>query len=132
MKTIQQLLDLTGKSAIVTGGAKGIGLGIASRLAEAGAKVMIADMDESAAKASAEELTSKGWRVESMKVDVSNGDDISNLFTTTTEKFGGLDILVNNAGIYPPMPIMQMNASDFEKVLHVNLLSCFIPIHYWH
>ena len=79
MKEVRKLLDLGGKAAIVTGGAKGIGYGIAYRLAEAGAKVLVADIDEAAARKTAEELTGKGWTAEAIKVDVSSEDDIKKM-----------------------------------------------------
>ena len=70
MKNISQLLDLKGKSVIVTGGAKGIGKGIAYRLAEAGAKVLVADLDEAAVSITAKELTDNGWNVVAIATDV--------------------------------------------------------------
>ncbi len=130
MKQLSELLNLEGKAAIVTGGAKGIGYGIAYRLAEAGAKVLIADTDEIAAQKTAQELSSQGWSVEAMKVDVSNEDDIKQMVAACNEKFGSLDILINNAGIYPPAPLAQMTKDQFEKVLHVNLRSIFLATKY--
>mgnify|MGYP003431380647 CR=1 FL=1 len=130
MKNLQELLDLSGKSAIVTGGAKGIGYGIAYRLAEAGAKVLIADMDEAAAKESANKLTTKGWTAEALKVDVSDEADIKNMIATCKDKFGSVDILVNDAGIYPPKPISAMSLDDFKKVIAVNLNSVFLATKY--
>jgi 2-deoxy-D-gluconate 3-dehydrogenase len=126
MKQLEELLDLSGKSAVVTGGAKGIGYGIAYRLAEAGAKVLVADLDEATAQATAQELAAKGWLAEAVKVDVSSEEDVKRMIATCKEKFGSVDILVNNAGIYPSRPVAQMTAEDFEKVLHVNLLSVFL------
>lgn len=122
---LQELISLKNKSAIVTGGAMGIGLGIAYRLAEAGAKVVIADIDVGAAKKAAEKLTTQGWEVRPMKVDVSNEQEVKHLVADTISVFGSLDILVNNAGIYPNILMMQMTAEDFEKVLAVNLKSVF-------
>lgn len=130
MKPLQQLLDLQGKAAIVTGGAKGIGYGIAYRLAEAGAKVLIADTDEATAQKTAQELSAKGWTAQAIQVDVSNEDDIKRMVTTCEETFGSVDILVNNAGIYPPAPVAQMTEEQFEKVLHVNLRSVFLTTKY--
>jgi 2-dehydro-3-deoxy-D-gluconate 5-dehydrogenase len=130
MKQLQELLNLKGKAAIVTGGAKGIGYGISYRLAEAGAKVLVADLDEETAQKTAQELTSKGWSAEAIKADVSNEDDVKCIITTCTEKFGSVDILVNNAGIYPSQPVSQMTAEDFEKVMHVNLRSVFLTTKY--
>lgn len=126
MKTISELMNLKGKSAIVTGGAKGIGYGISYRLAEAGASVLVADLDDITAKKTADVLSSKGWSVESIKVDVSNEDDVKRMIDECKEKFGSVDILVNNAGIYPNIPVAQMTAEDFEKVMHVNLRSVFL------
>ena len=126
MKTLHQLLDLTGKSSIVTGGAKGIGEGIAYRLAEAGAKVLIADIDTEAAQETAKALTGEGWTADYLRVDVSSEEDVKNMIATCKEKFGSVDILVNNAGIYPPKPVSLMSEEDFEKVMHINLRSCFL------
>ena len=126
MKTIDALLDLTNKAAIVTGAAKGIGQGIAYRLAEAGAKVLVADMDEAAAQATASDLTAKGWIAEAVVTDVSDETQIQAMINLCKEKFGSVDILVNNAGIYPPAPIAQLTAEQFDKVIHVNLRSVFL------
>ena len=119
MKQLAELLNLSGKSAIVTGGAKGIGKGIAYRLAEAGASVLIADLDETAAKATAEELVSKGWKAESFAVDVADEEQVKAMVGACKDHFGTVDILVNNAGIYPPMPIMQMSVELFDQVQSV-------------
>lgn len=126
MEPIQQLMNLSGKAAIVTGGAKGIGQGIAYRLAEAGAKVLIADVDEAVAQQTAQELSEKGWGAEAFTVDVSDEDQVKAMVIACREKFGSLDILVNNAGIYPPAPVAQMTEEQFEKVMHVNLRSVFL------
>lgn len=126
MKSLQELINLSGKAAIVTGGAKGIGQGIAYRLAEAGAKVLIADMDSDGAHQTAEELSGKGWTAAAYGVDVSNEEQVKSMLTYCHEKFGSVDILVNNAGIYPPAPVAQMTQDQFEKVMHVNLRSVFL------
>ena len=130
MKPLQELLKLTGKSAIVTGGAKGIGYGIAYRLAEAGAAVLIADTDNETAQKTADELTGQGWRAQAIQVDVSSEDDVKRMVATCKEAFGSLDILVNNAGIYPPKPVVAMTEDEFEKVMHVNLRSVFLTTKY--
>ncbi len=130
MKQLQELLNLKGKAAIVTGGAKGIGYGIAYRLAEAGAKVLVADMDEATAQKTAQELVSKGWSADAIKVDVSSEEDVKKMVAACQEKFGSIDILVNNAGIYPPAPVAQMTEDEFERVMHVNLRSVFLTTKY--
>jgi 2-deoxy-D-gluconate 3-dehydrogenase len=130
MKPLTDLLTLKDKAAIVTGGAKGIGQGIAYRLAEAGAKVLVADMDEETAQTTAQELTGKGWAVDAIKVDVSSEEDVKKMIATCQDKFGSVDILVNNAGIYPPAPLSQMTEDQFERVMHVNLRSVFLTTKY--
>lgn len=130
MKTLQQLLDLTGKAAIITGGAKGIGYGITYRLAEAGAAVLIADTDSETAQTVAADFTNKGWQAQALKVDVSSEDNVKQMITTCKEAFGSVDILVNNAGIYPPKPVAAMTEDEFEKVMHVNLRSVFLTTKY--
>lgn len=126
MKPLNEIISLAGKAAIVTGGGKGIGKGICYRLAEAGAKVLVADMDEAAAGATAQELSSKGWAAAPFKVDVSDEQQVQAMISACQQQFGSLDILVNNAGIYPPVPVAQMTEDQFEKVMHVNLRSVFL------
>ncbi|CAN5431110.1 3-oxoacyl-[acyl-carrier-protein] reductase [soil metagenome] len=130
IKPVQELLNLKGKVAIVTGGAKGIGYGISYRLAEAGAKVLVADVDEASVQKATQELVSMGWSAEACIADVSSDDDVKRMFATTQEIFGTIDILVNNAGIYPPAPVAQMTEADFERVMHVNLRSVFLTTKY--
>lgn len=125
----QKLLDLHGKTAIVTG-AVGIGYGIAYRLAEAGAQVMIASRDMDEAVSSAHKLSQEGKSAQGIQVDVSVEKDVQSMVTKTIETFGSVDILVNNAGIYPSVPISQMTLADFEKVLTVNLNGVFLCTKY--
>lgn len=130
MKPLSAVISLAGKSSIVTGGAKGIGKGIAYRLAEAGAGVLVADMDEAAAQATTQELTAKGWKAAPYKVDVSEEEQVKSMIAACVQRFGGLDIMVNNAGIYPPAPIAQMTKEDFERVIKVNLEGVFLTTKY--
>lgn len=130
MKQLSELLDLSGKAAIVTGGAKGIGYGIAYRLAEAGAKVLVADIDEQAAIAVAQEFTDKGWTASGVKTDVSSEEDASGMIKVCQDRFSSVDILVNNAGIYPPAPISVMTLEQFERVINVNLRGVFLTTKY--
>ncbi|PIP51359.1 SDR family oxidoreductase [Candidatus Berkelbacteria bacterium CG_4_10_14_0_8_um_filter_35_9_33_8] len=123
-----KLLDLTGKTAIVTGGAMGIGRGIVERLAEAGANVVIADFDLESANKTVEELTAKRYSLYAVKADVSSEEDVQNMVKSTVEKFGSVDILVNNAGIYPSVPLSKMAKEDFEKVIAVNLRGVFLCV----
>lgn len=124
------LLNLTGKTAIVTGGAMGIGLGIAYRLAEAGANIVIADINEAEAKKSSEQLIVKGFKTSYVVVDVSNEDQVRKMVTKAVADFGSIEILVNNAGIFPSMPISSMSSEEFEKVIKVNLEGVFLCTKY--
>lgn len=124
-----KLLDLTGKTAIVTG-AVGIGFGIASRLAEAGANVMIASYKQSEIDEIVVKLSEKGWKAKGVQVDVSVEEDVTKMVEETVKEFGGIDILVNNAGIYPNIPLSNMKAPDFEKVIAVNLKGVFLCTKY--
>lgn len=129
MMALNKLLDLSGKTAIVTG-AVGIGYGIAYRLSEAGANIVIATKHKEEADESARKLTEKGWKATGIATDVAVEDDVKHMIEETVAMYGGVDILVNNAGIYPSMPVMHMTLSDFEKVLAVNLKGVFLCTKY--
>jgi len=129
IQPVNKLLDLSGKTAIVTG-ALGIGYGIAYRLAEAGANVVIASRDETEAIDTATKLTEKGWKAKGIQTDVSNEEDVKKMVEQTIADFDSVDILVNNAGIYPSIPVHQMTLADFDKVLSVNLKGVFLTTKY--
>jgi 2-dehydro-3-deoxy-D-gluconate 5-dehydrogenase len=128
METIPvvKLLNLSGKTAIVTGGAMGIGLGIASRLAEAGANVVIADLNAEAGKAAVKKLNEAGLKAAFAETNVADEIQVKATTDLAISTYGGIDILVNNAGIYPIIPVMHMQLADFEKILAVNLRSVFL------
>lgn len=124
---ITDLLNLSGKTAIITGSAMGIGQGIATRLHEAGASVVIADFNETAANATAAGYNSlRPDSALAVKTDVSQNSNVANLVAQTIAKFGSVDILVNNAGIYPFQPLSVMTEDDFMKVINVNLRGVFL------
>jgi len=126
-KTIQELFDLTGKVAIVTGGGLGIGQAAAFRLAEAGAKVVIADIDMEAAAQTADRIKTRGGpdRVAVLQADVRNRDDAVRTVSQTIETFDRLDILVNNAGIYPLRTVFEIEEELWDRVLDTNLRGSF-------
>ena len=130
MKHLSAIMDLTGKTAIVTGGASGIGLGIVYRLAEAGANVMIAGIDKKENTQTLKNLHAKGWHVQAVQADVSDERDVKRMIRATIKEFGAINILVNNAGIFPSMPISAMKATDFAKVIAVNLGGVFLCTKY--
>jgi len=120
-----ELVALSHRRAIVTGGAAGIGLAIAYRLAEAGAAVVIVDTNREKAQEVSQEFKSYGYQVFFVQCDVSKEGEVQDMVNIAVEKMGGIDILVNNAGIYPSIPLAQMTGSDFEQVISVNLKGTF-------
>ena len=123
---IPQLMDLSGKVALVTGAGRGIGRAIALRLAEAGAQVAVADLDADLALAVTEEIRAAGRHAEAAPADVSAEADVKSLVRACVDKMGGLDVLVNNAGIFPTCPVLEMETADFDRVLSVNLRGVFL------
>lgn len=120
---VAQLLDLSGQRAVVTGAAMGIGAAIASRLAEAGALVMLADIDADGAAATAEQLKARGLSTESMHCDVTDSAQISAVADHAARE-GQLHIWVNNAGIYPTTgPVLDVTDPFLERMLEVNVRS---------
>ncbi len=123
---IKDLFDLSGRTAIVTGGSRGIGKEMAEALAEAGANLMLCARREEWLGETVEEFRAKGFSVEGVVADVSNDEAVSNVAGRTVEKFGSIDILVNNAGIsWGAMP-EEMSREQWQKVLDVNLTGCFL------
>ncbi|OGI57315.1 SDR family oxidoreductase [Candidatus Nomurabacteria bacterium RIFCSPHIGHO2_02_FULL_37_13] len=126
LSSLKEITNLNGKVVIVTGGAMGIGFGIAYRLAEAGANVVIADINEEVGNTATRELNNNEWKAEFIKTNVVEEKDVKDAIDFTLKKYGGIDILVNNAGIYPIISVMQMQPADFDKILSVNLKSVFL------
>lgn len=117
---------LSGKSAIVTGANRGIGKGIAIKLAELGAKVIINyRSDEEGAKEVLSIIKENGGEADIFKADVSKFDEAEKLITYCKEVFGRVDILVNNAGITKDGLILRMKEEEFDKVIEVNLKGAF-------
>ena len=123
---LSELTSLTGKGAIVTGGAAGIGLAIATRFAEAGASVFIADVDGGQAQKAAADLISQGSTAYAGACDVSYENSVKHMVAEAEKRLGAVDILVNNAGIYPRKRLDEMTQEDFEKVTAVNLTGTFL------
>lgn len=126
MKHIQELFNLQGKTAIVTGGAMGIGYGIVQRLHEAGANVVIADIDEAIGAQKATKLQSDTVPCVFIKTDVSDESAVEKLVTTAQQQFGQIDILVNNAGIFPQASVLTMELAQWEKIQAINLRGTFL------
>ena len=129
--TTNDLVSLKGKIAIVTGGAKGIGLGIAKRLHDSGASVVVADMDDAEAQRVRDDLNAiRANSAIAVHVDISKEDDVKAMLEQTLASFSRVDILVNNAGIYPFMTLKQITEDAFKKVLDVNLYGSFLCLKY--
>jgi 2-deoxy-D-gluconate 3-dehydrogenase len=121
------LLDLSSRVAIITGGAMGIGQGIARRLHEAGASVLIADLDLPAGEqASAALCASRPDSALAVEADVSDPSSVEAMVHAAVDGFGGIDILVNNAGIYPMIPVAELDLETFRRVIDVNLAGLFL------
>ena len=119
-------LSLKGKVALVTGAASGIGKRIAEVFAEAGADVVIADLKQDAAQATADEIASKGVRTLAVAMDVTDEAAVDAGFDQVQKAFGPVDILVSNAGIQIVAPIQDFKFSDWKKLLAVHLDGGFL------
>ena len=119
--SIRELFDLSGKVAVVTGGARGIGKAITKRLAEAGAAVVMASRDKEVGDEVARELTAMDYNVAWMRCDVSDDSEVTSLMANTVKTFGGLDILVNNAAVFPLKPVTEMDVATYAQVYDVNV-----------
>lgn len=126
MQIIKDLFDLSGKGAIVTGGAMGIGQAIAFRFSEAGAKVLIADIDFEGASRTVEKINTMGGSAQAIQADARSITDAAKVAKVAVDSFGSLDILVNNAGIYPLMPFMKIGEEMLQNVFDVNLKGPFL------
>ena len=125
--SIQQLVSLDGKVAVVTGAARGIGYAIARRLAEAGAIVLIGDLDVPGAAAAAASITKDfGHPALGVSLNVAEEDSIVALAEKAVLEFGRLDIWVNNAGIFPGTPTLDQSVDIWDKVQDINLRGSFL------
>jgi NAD(P)-dependent dehydrogenase (short-subunit alcohol dehydrogenase family) len=121
--SLSALISLDGRVAVVTGGAGGIGQACCARLAEAGARVVVADVDEAAATRAAEAIGSGAL---ADHVDVSNSASVRLLVERVVLRFARLDVWVNAAGIYPATPLLELGDGEWDDVLDVNLRGSFL------
>jgi 2-deoxy-D-gluconate 3-dehydrogenase len=123
---LAQLLDLQGKTAIVTGGAQGIGRGIAETLSAAGAQVIIADCNRDGADALAQTLRRQGRSALAIEVDVANETSVQTLVRRAGDQVAHIDIVVNNAGVFPMRPLRELDAATWDRTLGVNLRGAYL------
>ncbi|MFC1517087.1 3-oxoacyl-[acyl-carrier-protein] reductase [Candidatus Margulisiibacteriota bacterium] len=119
-------MELKDKVAIVTGSARGIGKAIAARLAQAGAKVVITDVNVEQSEATAKEIAGLGVETLAIGCNVTKKAEVDNLMSKAKEKFGSIDIIVNNAGVTRDGLFVRMKEEDWDLVLNINLKGTFL------
>lgn len=118
--------DLTGRKALVTGAARGIGAGIAQALADAGAAVMIGDVLTELGRETAQKLSAGGAKVGFVPLDVTKDDDWASAVSATVKELGGFDLLVNNAGIEITSLVVDVKADDLRRMFDVNAVGTLL------
>lgn len=128
-------MDINNKTAVVTGGGNGIGKALCTALAEAGANVVIADIELDAAEAVKAEISATGARCLALAVDVTDEGSVNRMRDAAQEAFGSVDLLVNNAGVmHPTKPLFETTSADLEWVMSVNVggvmngIRSFVPL----
>ncbi len=121
---MSDLFDVSGKSALVTGGSRGIGLMIARGLVQAGARVLVSSRKSADVEGAATELSAYG-ECKAIPADISTPEGAAALASATVEHFGSLDILVNNAGAVWGAPLEEFPPAGWEKILHTNVEGVF-------
>jgi 2-deoxy-D-gluconate 3-dehydrogenase len=126
VKAIAQLFDLSDKGAVVTGGAMGIGQGIAFRLVEAGAGVIVADIAVKEARDTVKEIKARGGKGKAIRVDVRRAADAEKAIQAAIDAFGSIDILVNAAGIEPGSKFIASTEEFLDNIFNINLKGVFL------
>lgn len=123
----KNLLDFTGKVALITGSGSGLGSGIAVRFAEAGATVVVNYRSSVAgAQAVVSQIEAAGGRAIALQADVTQKAEVEKLISQTIAAFGRLDVLINNAGLYPLATLLDMSEAEWDEVVDSNLRSTFL------
>jgi NAD(P)-dependent dehydrogenase (short-subunit alcohol dehydrogenase family) len=117
---------LKGKSALVTGAGGGVGKGIALELARGGCDIAVNDIDRAAAETAAAEIGSLGGVAFAVKADIRLAAEVDDMFGQVLRSFHRLDILVNNAGVQTFKPLLDLEESEWDRVLDTNLKGCFL------
>jgi len=119
-------MRLKGKTALITGGARGIGAATALLFSREGARVGIVDLQEEGMKALAEKAKSEGLEIATFAGDITKKDQVDRIVSQFVQKLGRIDILVNNAGVVISRPFFEKTVEDWEKTLAVNLIGMFL------
>lgn len=122
---IAQLFNLSGRCAVVTGGGAGIGQAAAQRLAEAGARVVVTDVNMELAAQTVDLIVKAGGRASALRADAQSVADAGAVFQSMARMGAPADILVNNAGIFPMIPLFDIDEPAWDRVLNLNLKSVF-------
>jgi len=120
------MTELKGKTALVTGSARGIGKTIVLELARQGCNVVVSDIDLEGAKSTAKEAEACGVKALAVRADVSQAEAVEAMIKQVIDTFGQIDILVNNAGITRDSLLMRMSEEDWDQVIQINLKSAFL------
>ena len=123
---INDLFDLTGKIALITGGTHGIGMAIGKVLGKAGAKICVNDISDEKLNTCMLEYEQEGIDVYTLRFDVTDEKDVDRGISEIEKEVGTIDILVNNAGIIKRIPILDMPVADFRQVIDVDLIAPLI------
>ncbi|MFV2046019.1 SDR family oxidoreductase [Metabacillus sp. YM-086] len=123
---IKDLFDLSGKTAVITGGGRGLGEQIAEGFAEAGANIVLCSRKEEACVEVANRLAKNGVQALGLKCDITKKEDITYVVNETMKRFGQIDILVNNSGATWGAPAVEMPLEAWQKVIDVNVTGTFL------
>jgi len=121
--------DFKGKTAVITGGASGIGLGVALALAREGANVAVADLNEDRARAAAGEIEATGVQALAVRCNVAEPEDIARMRQAVLDRFGRVDILMNNAGVLPVGRFEDFPFAEWQRATQVNFLAQVAGVH---
>ncbi|PLR69224.1 SDR family oxidoreductase [Bacillus sp. UMB0893] len=124
--SLHELFSLKNKTAIVTGGGRGLGARMAMTLAEAGANIVVCSRDLKNCEQFSEKIKGKGVQSLALSCDVTNQQDIERVIAETLSKFGTIDILVNNSGTSWTAPVLELPADKWDKVMNVNVRGLFL------
>ncbi|MGX2961830.1 SDR family NAD(P)-dependent oxidoreductase [Peribacillus sp. JNUCC 23] len=126
----QQLFSLKGKTALVTGGARGLGKAMAEALAQVGANIIIADMELASAQQTAKELALFGGRTLGLQVDVTSEEQVRAMVDQIVGEFNELNVVINNAGICQKITVEEQSLEDWKKTMDVNVNGVFLVSKY--